>query len=53
VDANKICKRFTNVKLLDMSSVSRAYHTEDGRHLNGIDKEYISKTISSDKEIKV
>jgi hypothetical protein len=41
-DANKICKRFSNVQVRDINIVSRAYLTEDGWHLNRIGKEVIS-----------
>jgi hypothetical protein len=46
VDINKICKRFRNVMVLDLSNVSKAYHTRHGQHLNRIGKEYISQEIS-------
>ena len=43
VDINKVCKRFRNVKVLD---ISRAYYTWHGQHLNKIGKEHISQEIS-------
>jgi hypothetical protein len=34
IEINKLCKRFRNVKMLDISNISRAYHTRHGQHLN-------------------
>jgi hypothetical protein len=38
---NKVCKRFRNVKVLDISNISRACHTRHGQHLNKIGKGHI------------
>jgi GTPase SAR1 family protein len=43
---NKVCRRFRNVKVLDISNISRAWHTRHGQHLNKIGKEHISEEIS-------
>jgi hypothetical protein len=36
VNINKIHKRFRNVEVLDLSNISRIYHTKHGQHLNRI-----------------
>jgi hypothetical protein len=46
MDINKVCKRFRNVKVLDLSNVSRAHHTRHGQHLNRVGKEYVTQEIS-------
>jgi hypothetical protein len=46
MDINKVCKRFRDVKVLDISNISRACHTRHGQHLNRIGKEYIAQEIN-------
>jgi hypothetical protein len=42
----KVCKRFRNVRILDISNISSACHTRHGQRLNRIGKEYVSQEIS-------
>ena len=44
-DIYKICKIFKNVKVLDISNISRDYHTRHGQHFNRIGKKYITQEI--------
>jgi hypothetical protein len=46
MDINKVCRSFRNVKVQDISNISRAWHTRHGQHLNKIGKEHISEEIS-------
>jgi hypothetical protein len=46
IDISKLCKRFRNVEVLEISNISRAYHTRQGQHLNKKGKEYISQEIN-------
>jgi hypothetical protein len=45
MDIYKICKRFKNVKVLDISNISREYHTRHGLHFNRIGKKFITQEI--------
>jgi lysophospholipase L1-like esterase len=46
IDISKVCKRFRNVEVLDISNISRAYHTRHGQHLNKKGKEHIYQEIN-------
>jgi hypothetical protein len=44
-DIYQICKIFKNIKVLDISNISRDYHTRHGQHFNRIGKKYITQEI--------
>jgi lysophospholipase L1-like esterase len=46
MDINKVCKRFSNVEVLEINNISRACYTRYGQHLNKIGKTHISQEIN-------
>jgi hypothetical protein len=46
MDINKVCKRFSNVEVLEINNISRACYTRHGQHLNKIGEAYISQEIN-------
>jgi predicted metallo-beta-lactamase superfamily hydrolase len=43
---DKVCRRFRNVSLVDISRIHRRYHTRHGMHLNLAGKKFVSSEIS-------
>jgi replicative DNA helicase len=46
MDINKVCKRFRNVEVLDITNISRACYTRHGQHLNKTCKLHLSQEIN-------
>jgi lysophospholipase L1-like esterase len=46
MDINKVCKRFSNVEVLEIHNISRACYTRHVQHLNKTGKVHISQEIN-------